>query len=104
MNNIKSVICIADMGCIRIYNKSLSCFFNNGFGDGAFAVTIGSNNDTIYRNNDKWKYEGQFEISKNRKAYLAYYDCKSKDPVATFKKGRYAVYSNCGNIYIGKWE
>jgi hypothetical protein len=81
----------------------MACFFDNGFGDGLFIVKI-ENKNGPNKHNDKWRFEGHFEVAKGAKVYLANYDCKSKNPVATFRAGRYPVYSNCGNMYIGKWE
>lgn len=75
-----------DMGNIKIFNKDMSCFFDNGVGDVETTVCI-SEKKINHENN--LKFMGHFTVK--TEAYLSSYDC-SDTPIHTFKKGRWFVY------------
>jgi hypothetical protein len=75
----------SDMGNIKVFNKELSCFFDNGFGDG-------KNNVYIYPKGTKKRQDnflGHFTVV--TKAHLSEYDC-NLDSIYTFSKGRWFVF------------
>ena len=87
-----------DMGSIKIFNESMSCFFANGIGDVTTIVYIqeGGNARAIVReaaelpyNRAKAKFLGHFTVKTT--AYLADYDCSDDNPLYTFSKGRWFV-------------
>jgi hypothetical protein len=83
----------SDMGCIKIYNKGLSCFFMNGFGDATNKVDIYFKEPKALRTqkNEGAEFLGHFTV-RETPVYLSYYDC-SDEPTYEFKKpGRYFVH------------
>ena len=87
-----------DMGSIKIFNESMSCFFGNGIGDLPTIVYIRDGN---LKANTAEIAELPFDTSKAKflehftvktKAYLADYDCSDDNPLYTFSKGRWFVY------------
>lgn len=72
-----------DMGSIKIFNKDLSLFFNNGLGDFETIVEI------LDKEPKHKEFLGHFTVK--TKAYLSNYDCEDK-AIHTFEKGRYFVY------------
>ena len=74
----------SDMGCIKIYNDGLSCFFDNEIGDICNRVDI-----SFFSGFGRGKFKGHFTVRKE--AYLSNYDCLDT-PIFTFPKGRYFIY------------
>jgi len=91
---MKTFKCNCDMGSIKIFTDSLSCFFLNDFGDGVNTVRIYPNGRK--RPNDgkehfldgKEHFLGHFTVK--TKAYLSANDCMN-DAVYEFSKGRWFV-------------
>jgi hypothetical protein len=82
-----------DMGSIKIFNESMSCFFGNGIGDVPTVVYIndkvgGSTNGIPY-DFTKAKFLEHFTVK--TEAYLADYDCSEEGKLFTFTKGRWFV-------------
>ena len=99
------------MGSIKIFNATMSCFFDNGIGDVPTVVYIQDGEDPIpalkkdptrvelspfaplsgseLHAKGKAEFLGHFTVKKE--AYLADYDC-SDYPLYTFGKGRWFVY------------
>ena len=75
----------SDMGCIKIYNEGMSCFFQNGFGDSRNTVKIYPEG-TKKRHN--FKFLGHFTVKDE--AFLSEYDC-ADEPIYKFEKGRWFV-------------
>ena len=73
------------MGSIKIFNDSMSCFFDNGFGDGENRVDI----VTKKTDTSKMEFLGHFTVK--TEAHLSRYDCED-DAAHTFGKGRYFVH------------
>ena len=74
-----------DMGNIKIYNDSMSVFFENGVGDVTTTVEI------LQKWNGKphdAKFLGHFTVKD--KAFLSFYDC-ADEPIYEFSKGRWFV-------------
>lgn len=89
----------SDMGSVKIFNKGMSCFFANGYGDGTNIVEI----LTRYKESDARQFLGHFTV-KEGEAYLSMYDCADKS-IYTFKKGRYFVYLKAPrHLIIAKWD
>ena len=82
----------SDMGSIKIYNKGLSCFFDNGFGDATNIIDIYMREPkTIERQDLNSKFLGHFTVRKNP-IYISMYDCGDEPSYEFKKKGRYFVY------------
>ena|SRR3972149_8687499 len=83
-----------DMGSIKIFNESMSCFFGNGIGDLPTVVyineKIGGSTKGIPFDTTKAEFLEHFTVK--TKAYLADYDCSDDNPIYTFSKGRWFVY------------
>lgn len=77
---------MSDMGNIKIFSNTLSCFFNNNYGDGSNIVEIFLKET---KRTDKAKFLGHFTVKKE--AFLSDYDC-GDDKLYKFKKGRWFVY------------
>lgn len=73
-----------DMGSIKIFNDTISCFFNNGIGD---LPTIGEGSRKPDHDLSQAKFLGHFTVK--TKAFLADYDCSDDYPLYTFSKGRW---------------
>lgn len=80
-------ITYSDMGAIKIFNDTMSCFFHNGFGDGENRVDIHSRMRTPIKKT--WEFLGHFTIK--TEGYLSQYDC-SDAGIYTFSRGRWFVY------------
>ena len=99
-----------DMGSIKVFNDTMSCFFDNGIGDLPTAVYILDFEDPLkppinpdrielspyapltgseLHSKGKAKFLGHFTVK--TEAYLSEYDC-SDEPIYTFSKGRWFVY------------
>jgi len=86
---MKKIITESDMGNIKIYNDTLSCFFDNQVGDVENVVYVAEKEEVP--NEYKWgkpQFLGHFTVKK--KAYLSAYDC-SDESVYAFGKGRWFV-------------
>jgi len=77
---------MCDMGSIKIFNDTMSCFFMNNFGDGTNKVEIIKKTN---KNTRDLEFKGHFTVK--TRAYLSAYDCKD-EPLYTFSKGRWFVY------------
>ena len=82
-----------DMGCIKIYNEGLSCFFENGIGDVSTIVYVQEEREdkaekSLPLNMNETRFLGHFTV--RDEAYLSEYDC-ADDPIYTFGKGRWFV-------------
>ena len=85
-----------DMGSIKIFNKGMSCFFMNDWGDGTNTVHItkkskicGCRVDKLPKKYKHNKFLGHFTVK--NKAWLSDYDCEDS-PLYEFDKGRWFVY------------
>jgi len=82
-----------DMGCIKIFNNTMSCFFNNGVGDVPTMVRIEKPKKTPsgadITEQGYPHFLGHFTVL--TEAYLSDYDCGCQ-PIHKFKPGRYFVY------------
>ena len=78
-----------DMGNIKIFNKDMSCFFMNGFGDSTTKVRIYDKPRPKHKSNLEGEFLGHFTVK--TKAYLSAYDCNDES-IHNFNKGRYFVY------------
>jgi len=84
------------MGCIKIFNNGMSCFFSNDFGDGTNTVNIYKKPvvcdkyvDELSQKRENAKFLGHFTVK--TKAYLSSSDC-TDDSIYKFEKGRWFVY------------
>ena len=81
-----------DMGSIKIFNDSMSCFFDNGLGDLPTTVYIFDPADkevvTILPHSKHSEFLGHFTVK--TVAYLSDYDCED-NAIYTFKPGRWFV-------------
>lgn len=77
-----------DMGCVKIFNDTMSVFYQNGVGDVPTTVTV----DARLKAGPPWP-KGEFlsHFTVKTEAHLAAYDCGDR-PVYAFKPGRYFVY------------
>ena len=80
-----------DMSSIKIFNDSMSCFFDNGIGDCTTIVYIedGKGGEEPEHDLSQAKFLGHFTVK--TKAFLADYDCSDDNPLYTFSKGRWFV-------------
>lgn len=86
-----------DMGSIKIFNNTMSCFFDNGIGDLPTIVFIQAKvnpkpqeiNELPF-NKNVTRFLGHFTVK--TEAYLASYDCSDDNPLYTFSQGRWFVY------------
>jgi len=84
---MKNVMTFSDMGSIKIFNDTMSCFFDNNIGDVKNDVVI-TEKESDYQHDYKSKFAGHFTVK--TEAYLSKYDC-SEEPVHTFGAGRWFV-------------
>lgn len=91
-NEMEEFKTISDVGCIKVYNSGLSCYFSNNSGDGINKVYIVS--EVI--NPETKKFVGSFDVRKN--AYLSSSDC-SYEPIYKFKKGRWFVFLTSPGVF-----
>lgn len=90
----KIVRTFSDMGSIKVFSPTLSCFFDNGIGDGGnivkiYAKQLTGDSDKVLRRDAK--FLGHFTVRKNNEVQLAEYDC-TDEAMYKFKKGRWFVY------------
>lgn len=91
-----------DMGCVKIFNETMSIFFSNDMGDGTTDVYIQDERLTsspdsppdpdiaaLPFNVNEARFLGHFTVKTT--AYLSEYDC-SDTPIYTFRKGRWFVH------------
>ena len=89
---------VCDMGSIKIFNDTISCFFSNNWGDGENIVEISNKNTK--RDTRNYKFLGHFTVK--TEAFLSAYDCED-EPIYTFTKGRWFVYLvKSTKFYISK--
>ncbi len=86
----KIVKTFSDMGNIKIFSKSLSCFFDNGAGDGGNVVKI-YGKGVPDKATAKMKFLGHFTVRGGENVSLSEYDCED-DPACSFAPGRWFVY------------
>lgn len=106
---MKTFICGADMGCIKIMSKDMSCFFDNGFGDGDFKVFVYETEDEKKSDelNNDFEFLQHFTIRQDNKCFLMLFDCSEfikSDKLYCFSKGRWFVYldKKKGQLHIAK--
>ena len=80
----------SDMGCIKIFNFGLACFYNNDYGDFTNTVTIREDRKTLPILS-KAKFLGHFTV-KETPVYLSSYDCSDDIGYEFKREGRYFVY------------
>ena len=86
----------SDMGSIKIYNDSMSCFFANDFGDGENIVTI-IDKKAKPKSGDSGEFLGHFTVK--TEAFLSRYDC-ADEPIHKFTPGRYFVHLKPGCKFL----
>ena len=84
---MKKVMTFSDMGSIKIFNDTMSCFFGNDIGDVENNVVI-TEKESDYQHDYKSKFAGHFTVK--TEAFLSEYDCEDT-PVYTFEPGRWFV-------------
>lgn len=90
---MKTYTTMCDMGCIKIYNHTMSVFFHNAVGDGDNIVNItdGKSEKKNKAGKDEFEFLGHFTVKTN--AYLSQSDC-DEIKIHRFGPGRYFVELN----------
>ena len=86
----------ADCGNLKLTNGTVSVSFANRIGDGVYYVTIIDDPKEEYDTRN-YAWEGMVEGSWDIEAY----DCGAGNPIAHIE-GRYAIYSNKGDMLVKK--
>lgn len=84
---MKKVMTFSDMGSIKIFNDTMSCFFDNDVGDVENDVVI-TEKKSDYQHDYKSKFAGHFTVKTD--VHISEYDCDDI-PVHTFGVGRWFV-------------
>lgn len=95
-DKMQTYIYKCDAGSLLIGNDNFSILIPNGYGDGLFELAISDERiETDYRFITTFNVRGEANVYS--------YDCNTDAVLCTLTEGRYAVYSDYGNMLIEKW-